>query len=178
MSTVAIDTTILVWGVRKERPNDGRDDLIERCVRLIEWSHAKGDSVIIPSVAAAEYLIGCSDETRDAQRKELFENFFVAPFDGKAAEIAARLYDRNLFANVRQATDKPRQCLKADYYVIATAIAHGAGCLYTDDKHMEDFAAGKLPVIGVPQLSEMAPNPEVPKVTQRTIFDGPGPVAE
>jgi predicted nucleic acid-binding protein len=181
MITVAIDTTILVWGVRKERPKDGRADLVERCVRLIEWVESDGGSIIVPSIAAAEYLIGCSPESRELQRKELFENFFVAPFDGRAAAIAADLYDRNLVAIARKGANAPRQSLKADFNVIATAIAHGASCIYAGDNHMEAFACGRIPVKTAPEMTEMAPPPEPPKTQQKAMFfteNEGGPVAE
>jgi predicted nucleic acid-binding protein len=174
MASVVLDTSILVWGVRKESPHDDRADLVERCTKLIKRHQDDGDSIVVPSIVAAEYLIGCSATTREAQRTQLFENFFIAPFDSRAAEIAADLYDRQLLANVTKETGAHRQCLKADFKVIATAIAHSAGSIYTSDKHMSAFANGRIQVLPVPSLAELSQHPQSTGESHQTsLFDAP-----
>ena len=119
---VAFDTMILIWGVRRERQR-GREDLVERCVDLIKHLKEQRTTIMVPSVAVAEYLAGFSAENQKIQQDIIGEHFFVAPFDMKAAAIAGELFDKQRMKAIREDTDLPRQCLKADLHIVATAIA-------------------------------------------------------
>jgi hypothetical protein len=87
-----------------------------------------------------------------AQREIISKNFFVAPFDALAAAIAAELYDKRIMEDARQETKLPRQCVKSDLKIIATAIAHKAVRIYTDDNHFTSLARGRILVSPIPQV--------------------------
>jgi predicted nucleic acid-binding protein len=158
VAVIAVDTNVLIWGVRKERPDD-RPDLVERCARLLEDYKSTQIPIMVPSIVVAEYLIGHTLDQQSKERGIIGSNFFVAPFDAKAAAIAAQLYDASLLRQARRDTEIGRQCLQADFKILATAIAHGATVFYTDDPHMTAFAAGKILVKEIPTKAALAMRP-------------------
>lgn len=165
----ALDTTIVIWGVRELVP-PGREDMVPRCVDLIRSLKERRVPIMFPSVAVAEYLAGFSAAEQKIQQAIISEHFFVAPFDMRAAAVAGELFDKRLMKTVRQETDIPRQCLKADLKIIATAIAHGATSIHADDKHFTSMACGRILVKEVPPVRDRQDN--LPG------FDGSGQSAE
>lgn len=147
----AVDTNILIWGVRKE-PDANRPDMVERCSRLIADLQARNITIAVPSVVLAEYLMGHSSVDQKREYLIIGQSFFVPPFDVAAAAICAELYDKETFdAIVSQGV--PRQCLKTDYKVIATAIAARASRIYTDNvAQFRRIAGNRIMVSEVPAI--------------------------
>lgn len=81
----------------------------------------------------------------------LEKNFFIAPFDTKAAMLAAEL-QRECFGALKSDENISRQALKADIKIVATAIAHGAKAIYSDDSHFQRISNGRILVKQVPPL--------------------------
>jgi predicted nucleic acid-binding protein len=147
----AVDTGVLIWGVRKE-PAPDRPDLVERCIHLIETISNRTGGVMIPSIVLSEYLVGLPFVDQARSVSVFKKHFFVAPFDAKAAEIAAEIYSRVEFGKIKAQSNQCRQCVKADIKIIATAIAHGAARIYTDDDHFRSMACGKILVENIPEI--------------------------
>jgi predicted nucleic acid-binding protein len=175
---IAVDAQILIWGVRKLRPAD-RPDLVERCAQLLADYKSGQIPIMVPSIVVAQYLMGHSLEQQTRERSIIGSHFFVAPFDARAAAVAAQLYDANLLKQVRQETQIGRQCLMADFKIIATAIAHGATALYSDDPHMSKFSGGKLLVKEIPTHAalKLRPAHEVSGQQQDLFDDDGGPLS-
>jgi predicted nucleic acid-binding protein len=148
----AIDTGILIWGIRK-MPDPDRPDLVERCEKLIDRLSENRQRVMVPSIAVAEYLMGFDDDGLKKAQREIFEKrLFVASFDAKAAIIAAELYDKEVIDKLRNETGEKKQCLKADVKIIATAIAHGGTRIYSNDSQFKSLARGRITVSDIPRL--------------------------
>lgn len=158
----AIDTQILLWAIKRVEP--GREAEIARAVSLVEDLTTQGIAIMIPSIVLAEYLVFYDPAEQPAQSSMLRKNFFVAPFDPVAAEIAAELYSQRLIAQAREETGQSKHALKADVKIIATAIAHRANCIYSHDGQFESFARGRIAVCGLPELPRHRP-------LQRPLFD-------
>lgn len=150
---IAIDTNILVWGVRLQ-PCPNRPNLVEQCRLLVQDHKDRKVTIMVPSVVLAEYLTGQSDEAQKESCEIIGKHFFIAPFDTRAAAIAAEIFDKATFDSVREESETPRQCLKADYQIIATAIAHNATAIYADDGHFKSLANGKIIVKPVPEFQK------------------------
>ena len=148
---IALDANILVWGIRGI-PDPNRPDMVERCKALIADLEDQKQTRLIPSVVFAEYLIGHTAEQQAEEVRIIGRHYFIAPFDGRAATIAAELYDAQVFKQIVTADGVGRQCLKTDYNVIATAIRHGASSLYVDDKHFKKIANDRIKIHPVPPL--------------------------
>lgn len=147
---ICIDTNILVWGVRRIA-DPTRPDIVDRCAQLISDHHERRITIMVPSVVLAEYLMGHTADERKAQMDVVGKHFFIGAFDTQAAIIAAELYDKETFDRIKD-TGVPRQCLKADYKIIATAIRHSASTIYANDPHFGTIGRGKIMVKDVPPL--------------------------
>ncbi|NOY42802.1 MAG: type II toxin-antitoxin system VapC family toxin [Planctomycetes bacterium] len=148
---IALDTNVLVWGIRKVSCPT-RPDLIDRCVQLIRDHKARHIEIMIPSIVLAEFLTGQDPVSQRSVKEIIGKAFFIAPFDAKAAVIAAELFDKQEFDAAKQESEVGRQCLKADYKILATAIAHGASAIYANDQHFIKFADGKIVVRDIPLM--------------------------
>lgn len=150
---IALDTGILIWGVRGF-VQPGREDLIERCRWLIQDHRDRRIPLMVPSIALAEYLADFDEQSQDEQRKLIGANYFVAPFDNEAAWETARLFDRERVRAIRQ-NGTPKQWIHSDLKIIATAIAHGATHLYTDNvKDFQSLANDRIQIKPVPALPQ------------------------
>ncbi|MGV3485363.1 MAG: type II toxin-antitoxin system VapC family toxin [Planctomycetaceae bacterium] len=148
---IAIDTNILIWGVRKA-PDPARPDYVERAAELIKDQHDMKQPILIPSVVLSEYLVG-QEESRHAQViAALGKSFYIAPYDTKAAMIAAKLFNRKTYGDIKAGHAVQGQCLKADYKVLATAIAHGATALYVDDGWFKKIVQSHIAIRDLPPL--------------------------
>ena len=151
----AIDTQILIWGVKKEQA-DGRPDMVPRCIALLEMLKQQRHIIMVPSIVVAEYLADFPPERQEEQRRIIGKNFFVAPFDAAAATVAGAIYSKAKMKSARAKTPACRQCVHADLKIIATAIAHGAKRLYTDNTpHFVTLAVGKILVDDIPPLEKL-----------------------
>ncbi|MCH8044425.1 MAG: PIN domain-containing protein [Planctomycetes bacterium] len=174
----AIDVHILIWGLRNQLPPDPeRASLPARCAKLIEKLPSP---ILLPSVALGEYLIGCDPDTRDQELDEIARNYFVAPFDDKAAAIAAEIWDNKVVDRVKREAKIGKQAVKADIQILATAIAQGATSLYVEDRHYNNFLQDKIIIKSIPTEAELSPQPE-PKPqkspsAQKELFDDDGDI--
>ncbi|MGO8751350.1 MAG: hypothetical protein ACLQNE_35840 [Thermoguttaceae bacterium] len=69
----AIDTGVLIWGVR-QIASPGQEDLIPRCVRLIK-ELSEGGAIMVPSIVLAEYLTTFSLDDQKRQSRIINEAF-------------------------------------------------------------------------------------------------------
>jgi len=129
----------------------GREDMIARARSLIKQSRQRKIPLMIPSIALAEYLADFEEGDQSAQRDQFAKGFFIAPFDTKAAWCAGEIFDRERMRVVRE-NGTPRQSVHADLKIIATAISHGASCIYTDNvRDFRSLANGKIIVEELPE---------------------------
>lgn len=158
----AIDTNILIWGIRRQA-DPTRPDMVERCSKLIADLQDRHITICVPSVVMAEYLMGHSSADQKREIGIIGRNFFVPPFDVGAAAICAELFDKATFDAVRE-MGVPRQCLKTDFQIVATAIAARANRIYTDNvEEFKRIANGRIIVSPVPELVDY---------TRKPILDG------
>lgn len=136
----AIDTGILIWGIRQHLQS-GREDLVPRCKRLIQ--RISDEPILVSAVSLAEYLTGMPGELRGPQYDLINEHFVVRPFGAKAASIAASIYDKSLMEQAKTETGLVAGYIKADLQILATAIAEGAHTIYADDGSFKTLALGQ-----------------------------------
>lgn len=133
---VAIDSQILVWGIRKE----GDEEQNKRAKWLFQEFEQEGSQIILPSVALSEYLTKVQENDQKDVVASLTTRFIVAPFDVRCAALAATLFSRG--ASSRPKNKKgARTILRADTMIIATAVVHGARVFYSGDKKCRKLAA-------------------------------------
>ena len=148
----AIDTSILIWGVKRQSPPD-RPDIVDRCIALLDMLKSKHSVIMVPSIVVAEYLADFPPDKQEEQRRIFGRHFFVALFDAGAAAIVGQIYSKKNMQEAQSTGNACRQCVKADLNIIATTITHHASRIYTDNtKHFKILACGRIIVEGIPPL--------------------------
>jgi len=115
----------------------------------------------------SETLVKYSDADRAAVMAEFGKRFFIAPFDARAAAIAARLYaDNKTWIASRAATGNTRQCIKVDISILATVAANNILSFYVEDDPLYDLGQryGATTNVQVKWLPE-------PPATQPSLLD-------
>lgn len=150
---ICFDTMVLVWGVQGAATT-GQEEMIARTRRYISSLRAQNDLIMIPTPALAEYLQGFDTDERKRQLQVLERHFFIPAFNLPAAYLAA-----GLARNAAHDNDTiPRQTVKTDIQILATAIVSGATQLVTHEKaHFERLAAGRIEILEVPNVHEQEP---------------------
>lgn len=140
--TCAIDTMIAIWALKYfELSGKGpiRDEKVVRSRMLLELISERGDELVFPAIAVAEYLVPFALSDHGAQISKVQSLFFCPPFDVRAASIAADLRRRYKKSPPSQQTVNRMQ-LKADIQIVATAKAAGVQRFYSHDKGCRKIA--------------------------------------
>lgn len=147
---VAIDSMVLVWGMRGE----GSQDQIKRARWLFLELEEEKAQVLIPSVALSEYLSAIAVAKQAEVVAVLSRRFVIPPFDVRCAALAAKMYQEGR-TDRGKTTKAQRRCLRADSLILATAAVHGATVFYSNDSRCRKLALqiprmeGKdLPTVG------------------------------
>ena len=150
---ICFDTAILIWGVQGAA-RATQTDRIERTRRFIRYLERKKEQVMVPTPALAEYLQHFDDEARSEQLARLQRRFVLPAFDLLAAHLAAQMA-RKMMRKPRDG-GVPRQALKVDVQIVATAVVHGAKTIYTGDRSAFERIAADTPVriAEVPSIEE------------------------
>ncbi|MEL6779389.1 MAG: PIN domain-containing protein [Cyanobacteria bacterium J06597_16] len=157
MEIVCFDTQVIVWGI-KQKATPGQEDMVAKAKFLIEQCKKEETAILIPALVVAELLMPLPTEEYGTFTALLHKNFRVIPFDTRAAAIFANLWKdwqkkKNKLPDsfLSQAT---RAEMKTDYMIIATALAQGATCIYSEDRKLKKFAEEHLKVVGLPTTYE------------------------
>lgn len=160
MTIYCIDCHILIWGVRKQC-TDGRIHLIKRAEHFLNQCVEDKSQILVPSIVAAEFMAQCSlpEMARfSSGAKELFQ---IANFDLPSAQIFAELFQRyqydNPAWNAQIGQEGRRLKMKLDFMIVATALAHQATCIVSEDAgDIKKFAMGKIPVVQLPEAGRQS----------------------
>lgn len=149
---VAIDTMILIWGIRRQ----GKAKQIKRADWLFGSFEENGTQVIVPTVSLAEYLIPSDPMKHNDIVAPLAKRFILAPFDARCAPLAARLFAHGKEER-KMGVENARNLLRSDSLIIATAAVHGATTFYSDDALCRNLAK-RVPRLLVEGLPTIAPD--------------------
>lgn len=146
---------VLIWGVQGSASSK-QTEIVGRTKRYITSLADANERIIVPTPAVTEYLQFFDPRERRRQLQLLERHFIIVSYDLPAAYLAADLAYR---AGGPKATGEiPRQAVKTDIEILATAIVHGATSIITNNRsHFERLAAGRILVSEVPAIPEQQP---------------------
>lgn len=127
--TVALDTNILIWGIKSKhskRGNPRQRNLIEmqrRSAILLDILDENKERIIVPTITVAELLLGVDPSEHARFVAELQERFFCPPFDIRACAVAADLWLQH--KGLPKSERIERSVLSSDVKIIATARVGG-----------------------------------------------------
>lgn len=164
-----VDSNIIVWGIKKQA-TDGQEEMIARAEKFFSRIDEYQDYVIIPTIVLAEVLAPEPTIIRAKYLEILNKTFVIAPFDARAALKYAEMMSGRLeeVKTISNDIGIPRQKMKADHMVIATAIVNGANCIYSTDTGLKAFANGYIDVKDLPPLKDPLP---LISTMQTKLFD-------
>ncbi len=155
MGLVCLDTHLLIWGV-KEEAEAGQESMIPKTKAFLKHLDRSGDKVAIPSIVLGEFLMRVPADDHAQIINYLTRKFIILPCDLIAASMFARIWrskqDDNTYDRLREDFSASREELKADCFIVATAVAHNASCIYSYDPKLAKFAEGYIEVKEMPNL--------------------------
>jgi predicted nucleic acid-binding protein len=139
----------------------------ERLEFLQAEAERQGETIVIPSPALAEVLVGLDDAGPAVlDRIARSARFIVAPFDTReAVEVAAMTRDTIRAGDKKDGSSSPWQKVKIDRQIIAIARVHGVQRIYSDDGGVATFAEK----VGIPVIQTWA-LPLPPENKQQSLF--------
>ncbi len=124
---ICFDTMVLIWGVQGSASSK-QTEIVGRTKRYIASLADANERIIVPTPAVTEYLQFFDPRERRRQLQLLERHFIIVSYDLPAAYLAADLAYK---AGGPKATeDIPRQAVKTDIEILATAIVHGATSIH------------------------------------------------
>lgn len=142
--SVAIDTMIVIWSLGK--PHKGAKktsrqkfaEMRRRSCILLETLAEASETVIVPTPAVSELLVGIESAKHGTFIAELQQRFFLPPFDIHASALAADLWQKHRKLPKEDQSERPR--LKMDVLIVATAKVAGAVKFYSHDAKCRSLA--------------------------------------
>jgi predicted nucleic acid-binding protein len=142
--SVGVDAMVNHLGTEKDSPQ-GQEEHAPKCHRNAAESpdsarDARGrkETVVVPSVAVAEVLLGVDEDEHGHFIAELQTRFFLPPFDLRATVIAAKLWQAH--RELPKEDQIERKYLKADVMILATAKVAGATRFYSHERKLRKLA--------------------------------------
>jgi predicted nucleic acid-binding protein len=154
---VCLDTHILIWGIKKEA-TEGQEEMVHKTKLFFRWLDQNGMKAIIPSIVIGEFLMLIPPEMHDQINNFFHKNFIVVPYDTASASCFAKIWQSKIsngtIEKIKNNSSATRAKLKADCQIVATAIVHGASCIYSYDEDLAKFAKGYIEVKQIPDIPE------------------------
>lgn len=148
VSSVCLDTNVLIWGIKRQA-EQGQEHMIERASRFIHHLDKRGVRCTVPSVVIAELLMPLPVSEHRSFVALVSENFIVPSFNTITASFFAKVWQ-----NKKGQIQIPRQEMKFDAMVVATALSVGATCIYSNDPHIVSIAQGHIDCKDIPAVPE------------------------
>lgn len=159
---VCLDTPIVIWAVRGWA-TAGQEDMVRRAQHYLNGLVEAKARVLVPAPVICEYMSAVAPPDHETVLATLDKHFFLAPLDARAAALAGEMMYNgdSTYKEHRKSSGKGRNEVRTDVLIIATAIAHKAEKVVTNDlRHFRKLAGARIRVEQLPEVS-----------FQRTLFD-------
>lgn len=136
---ISVDTCILVWGIQKTaRSKEQEKSIVPRAEYLLaDRVDDENLRLIIPSIVVGEYLVKTTKNEKEVL-SQFLQNSLVVDYNYAAARIAAEIWSKR--KSIKNELSSIRHCISADCKIIATAKAHGASVIYTENDDLIKLA--------------------------------------
>ncbi|MDZ4769751.1 MAG: PIN domain-containing protein [Chloroflexota bacterium] len=147
MRIVCLDTQVLYWGIIGKATH-GQEAVIPRARDFLVALAADHEThVIIPAIVLAELLAFVPEADQPDVLLRLQQDWLIVDFDARAALVFGQMrgnrFVQDQFESMRaDPAETSRRALIADCLIIASAIAHDAEVIYSDDRALLRLADG------------------------------------
>ena len=155
MSSVCIDTHVLIWGL-KEQSEPSQEEMILKSKRFLKNLEENGIQIMIPSPAYAELLMVIPPDLHPLFGNLISKSFMITPFDAQSASVFAEIWQSksNVIEELKRHPHNTRAMLKADCMIVSIAVARNAMCIYSEDEGVKKFAEGFIEARSIPAIPE------------------------
>lgn len=140
--SASVDSMVLIYaGVAPQNPATlaaNFKELKTKALILLHDIAEKQTPCIVSSIVLSELLIYVASSKRGAFSAEFSAQFVVAPFDFRAASIAADLW--TAYKATTGLPKKDRVALRSDCLIVASSYAAGATDFFSHDANCRTFA--------------------------------------
>lgn len=154
---ICIDSQIFIWGVKKQAIKE-QQHLIPIAVNFIDWLSDNDYKILLPNPIIAEILSPVPPSEHPEILEFFDKRFIIAPFDMLASIKCAELMNMALtepeLIQYRQENKVPKNKIKFDCMIVATAITKKASCIYSEDPDIKRFANKLIPVLPLPNIGK------------------------
>ncbi|MFH0957720.1 MAG: hypothetical protein V1897_03365 [Pseudomonadota bacterium] len=162
LTLVCLDSNIVIWGI-KGTASSGQEGMVPKAKAFLEYLQENKITALIPMPVLAEILIHVPAENHLGFIDHLRKGYHLPPFDFQAASFYARLFKTNIKSLKKERGDQhlTNRDIKADLMIVASALAQGASCIYSDDKGLMKVAGNAIKVEKLPSLARQERLPEL-----------------
>lgn len=162
-----IDTQIYIWGGKQECTS-GQEEFRDRAIHLFNLLDVNKDHIMLPQIVVAESLAIEPLEKHAVILDKISKTCITSDFDARCALQYAHLFTNRMEELKKTAIEigVDNERMKIDHLIIATAMVHGANCIYSHDKGIKTFGQRYIEVKELPLLPP-------PKFVQQSIFEIP-----
>lgn len=154
-SMLGIDTMILIHAYRSVFTTDQQKQDHEKCKAILKQLLKDNVAVCISTISVCEFMVKIPLSDRASMLNHLEDSFTIAPFNVRAAMIAACLVEDAKQLGNGQSGDRP--ILLADSKIIATLEAHGCGRIETFDQRFAKLAQKRFKHVNSLQIQPNLP---------------------
>lgn len=139
---ICLDSQVVVFCMQPPE-----DEIGERAAALVARCTEQSIPIMISPIVVAELLSGVPENNAIAYLETLKRRFVSPPFDDLCALHFARIW-RTYRSRIPQFQREglTRQRIKADWLIAASALAHGAQVIYSQDEDVHRCAEGLIEV--------------------------------
>ncbi len=148
-----IDSNTFIWGI-KRKADPGQEHMIPRAEYLFQWLDENKHHALLPTVVLAEVLAPEPLEKYPVLMERIQKSFMVVDFDIRAAARYGQLFMNRIdfVKEVAKEHNTTNQKMKIDHLIIASALLHGASCIYSTDGGLKAFGQKFIDIKDLPSL--------------------------
>lgn len=150
-----IDSQIFIWGIKKQC-TAGQENMIEKAEYFFKRVDEEGHHILMPTIVIAEVLAPEPIEKYPFLMDVINRNFMVGEFNTMCAIRYANFLHKRFDDLKKFAHDNGirKEKMKADFMVLATALAYNADILFTNDNGLLKVSQGYIKADNIPDLPE------------------------
>jgi len=145
MNKVCLDNQILGWGISRNGIESPKEKELQ-AIKFFDELSKNNFTIIIPTIVLSEFLAPINPQDHDDYILLLSEFAQFSTFDIDASKILAKiLFEKyDALKEIQEKGNIPKQKLKVDVQIVATAMANDCDEIYSEDEEIPKIADGYI----------------------------------
>lgn len=159
VSSVCLDTHIFIWGVLKTA-DLGREHLIPKAKKFLEYLSLNKIIAVVPSVVLAELLMSVPPEEYEVFISQFSQSYHIVPFGIIEAMYFGKIWHaknsdetlKEIKEDLKALGIAAKSKIKFDMQIVATALARKCSKIISHDDYLKKIAEGFIKVEEIPDV--------------------------